>query len=233
MEYPQIASREEWLKARMAFQTQEDAAADVLAQLSDARQNLPMVEITGDYIFDTPDGPKSLIELFEGRNQLIVYHFMYGPDWDKGCPVCSFNMDNLGDLTHLRANDTNFVVISRAPLAKLEAWKERMGWTFPWVSSSHNTFNQDFFTTLSGSEDPVNYMYKTKAELDAIGDWYFTEGEQGATSVFVRDGDRVFQTFSSYFGKLDLNNGLVNYLDLTPRGRDNLEIHYHDSYPTE
>ncbi len=233
MELPRIASRDEWLAARMAFQAQEDEAADVLARLSEARHNLPMVEITTDYTFDTPDGPKSLLDLFDGRTQLIVYHFMYGPDWDAACPVCSFNVDNLGDLTHLRANDTNFVVISRAPLEKLQAWKERMGWTFPWVSAANTTFNQDFFTSLDGTQDPVNYMYKSKAELDQIGDWYFTNGEQGGTSVFVRDGDRVFQTFSSYFGKLDITNGLVNYLDLTPRGRDNMKLEYHDSYPAE
>ena len=231
MDLPKVGSRAEWLAARTAYQIKEDEAAGVIEELNEARRQLPMVPVRADYEFDTPNGRKSLLDLFEQRHQLIVYHFMFDPSWENGCKYCSFNVDNLGDLSHLRANDTSMVVISRAPLAKLEAFKARMGWKFPWVSSFGSDFNQDFYATLDGTADPINYLYKDKAIYDAEGDYYFTNGEQGGTTVFVRDGDKVFQTFSTYGSKFDQLNGLLNYLDLTPRGRDDFDFELHINYP--
>jgi predicted dithiol-disulfide oxidoreductase (DUF899 family) len=225
-----VTSREEWLAARKAYQIKEDRAADVITQLNESRRELPMVEVRTDYIFETPAGPKTLLDLFDGRKQLIVYHFMFAPEWDGGCKYCSFNVDNVGDIAHLHARETSYVIVSRAPLAKLEAHRARMGWTFPWVSSGGSKFNQDFFATLDGTVDPVNYMYKDREELDASGEYYFQNGDQGGTTVFLREGERVFQTFATFGSKFEQLNGLMNYLDLTPLGRQELDVQLHDSY---
>jgi predicted dithiol-disulfide oxidoreductase (DUF899 family) len=230
VEMPSISSREEWLAARMALRAREDAVAEQLERLNDERRRLPMVEITKPYLFTGPEGPVTLQDLFAGHRQLIVYHFMFDPTWDEGCRYCSFNMDNLGHLDHLLARDTSLVVISRAPLSKIAPFKARMGWTFPWVSSAGNDFNHDFHATLDGTVPAEQYVYKSADAVAADGEYLFTDGDQGGTTVFLRDGDRIFQTYAVFGGRLDVLNGLMNYLDLTPLGRQDVAIRHHDRY---
>jgi Uncharacterized protein conserved in bacteria len=205
-----------------------------------------MVEIDKEYVFEGPDGKASLLDLFEGRRQLIVYHFMFDPSWDEGCPSCSLLVDNIGHLAHLHARDTSLAVVSRAPLAKIEAFKARLGWSIPWCSSFVNDFNYDFHVTVDEAVAPVEYNYRDKAALEQAGETWFLEGEQPGVSVFLRDADRVFHTYSTYARGGDLLLGTYNYLDLTPLGRqEDWEepprcsdtsmmgwVRYHDSYDT-
>jgi predicted dithiol-disulfide oxidoreductase (DUF899 family) len=188
-------------------------------QLNTERRKLPTVKIHKDYIFDGPDGDVHLLHLFKGRRQLIVYHFMFDPSWDAGCPSCSFLVDNIGHLSHLYARVTSLVLVSRAPLAKIEAFKRRMGWMVPWYSSFGSDFNYDFHVTLDEAVAPVEYNYRDKAELVQKGEAYFTQGESHGLSVFLRDGDSMFHTYSTYARGTDLLAGTYNYLDLTPLGR--------------
>jgi predicted dithiol-disulfide oxidoreductase (DUF899 family) len=187
-EYPTVVSRAEWLAARKVLLTNEKALTRSRDAVNAARRRLPMVAIDRDYRFDGLDGVVRLIDLFEGRRQLIVYHFMFDPGWDEGCPSCSFLTDNIGHLSHLHARNTSLVLISRAPLAKILPFKRRMGWTVPWYSSFGSDFNYDF-------------------------------GESHGLSVFLRAGDRVFHTYSTYARGTDLLAGTYNYLDMTPWGR--------------
>jgi predicted dithiol-disulfide oxidoreductase (DUF899 family) len=217
--YPRVVSRAEWLAARKAFLIQEKALTRLRDQLNAERRRLPMVKIEKDYIFEGPDGNVPLLHLFKGRRQLIVYHFMFDPSWDAGCPSCSFLVDNIGHLAHLYARDTSLVLISRAPLAKIEPFKKRLGWTVPWYSSFGSDFNYDFHVTLDEAVAPVEYNYRDKAELVQKGETYFTQGESHGLSVFLRDGDSMFHTYSIYARGTDLLAGTYNYLDLTPLGR--------------
>jgi predicted dithiol-disulfide oxidoreductase (DUF899 family) len=191
-----------------------------------------MVEITKAYTFEGPNGPLSLRDLFEGRRQLIVYNFMFDPEWEEGCRYCSYLVDSVGTLAHLHARDTTFAVVSRAPLAKIERFKTRMGWTFPWVSSFSSDFNYDFHATLDEAVAPISYMYRDKATLEAEGMPYFTSGEQGVASVFLREGDRVFHTYSSFGFGNELLHVTDMYLDLTPLGRQFSDevLRHHDKY---
>src|SRR5262245_17546824 len=163
-----------------------------------------MVKIDKDYVFETPDGPKSLPELFDGRRQLIVRHFMFDPSWEDGCPSCSAAADELADglLAHLRARDTTCVTVSRAPLAKIEDYKRRRRWTFPWYSSHGSDFNYDFGVTIDETVAPAVYNYRSKEEHEAAGTGYYVEGEQPielpGVSIFLRAGDDVFHTYSNY-----------------------------------
>lgn len=216
---PQVASREEWLAARKQLLAREKELTHHRDAVNAERRRLPMVEIDKAYAFDGPDGTLRLVDLFDGRRQLIVYHFMFDPDWDEGCPNCSFLVDNIGHLAHLRARDTSLVLVSRAPLAKLAAFKARMGWTLPWYSSFGSDFNYDFHVSHDEAVAPVEYNYRDKAELLRKGEDYFTEGESHGVSVFLRDGERVFHTYSTYARGADLLVGTYNYLDLTPLGR--------------
>ncbi len=152
-----------------------------------------------------------LAELFEGRRQLIVYHFMFDPSWDAGCPSCSFLVDSIGNLAHLHARDTTLAAVSRAPMAAIERYRKRMGWTFPWYSSHGSDFNYDFHVTIDPAVTPPEYNFQV---FD--GDW---TGELPGTSVFLRDGEEVFHTYSSYARGGDVLLGTYNYLDLTPLGR--------------
>lgn len=227
MAHPEIVSREDWLTARKAFLAEEKALTRHKDRVNAARRRLPMVEVTEDYVFDTPDGTRRLLDLFEGRRQLIVYHFMLGPDpsppdavgkpWEDGCPGCSQVADNIGALEHLHARDTSFVMVSRARLSKIEAFKTRMGWIQPWVSSFGSRFNHDFHVTLDERIRPVEYNYKTKAEL-AAGGWTIA-GEEHGLSVFLRVGDRVFHTYSQYARATEDIVGTLSLLDLTAYGR--------------
>jgi predicted dithiol-disulfide oxidoreductase (DUF899 family) len=231
MTLPQIVSRDQWSAARKALLTQEEEAAAAWERLAEARRNLPMVEIDKRYEFDTTAGRKNLLDLFEGRRQLIVYHFMFDPEWDQGCKWCSWIADNIGHLSHLHARDTTLTLVSRAPLPKIEQYKARMEWSVPWASSFASDFNTDFYATLDGSADPEKYMFRDKETMDAKGMYYFTQGEQGGVSVFLRDGDRVFHTLSDFGFGIEALHGTLHYLDLTPLGRgSDATLRHHDRY---
>jgi len=202
-------------------------------ELSRQRRTLPWVEVTKAYAFDTPDGRKSFAELFAGKSQLIVYHFMFHPDWNAGCKSCSFWADNYnGAVDHLAARDTALIAISRAPLAKLEAFKKRMGWSFPWVSSVGDDFNHDFGVAFTRDE------IDSKAKLYNYGTRAFGGEDAPGISVFIRDGSgKIFHTYSCYSRGLDMLNGAYHLLDLTPKGRDEDALSYpmawvrlHDEY---
>jgi predicted dithiol-disulfide oxidoreductase (DUF899 family) len=184
------------------------------------RRRLPMVEVTADYVLTGAAGQVPLAELFEGRRQLVIYHFMFEPHWDEGCPSCSFLADNIGDLSHLHARNTTLALVSRAPYPKLAAFEERMGWTVPWYSSWGSDFNYDFHVSIDADKAPVEYNYRDQEQLEADNpDWKGWSGEQPGISAFLRDGDRVFHTYSSYARGGDLLIGTYNWLDLTALGR--------------
>jgi predicted dithiol-disulfide oxidoreductase (DUF899 family) len=230
MTMPSIGTREEWLAARRALQVHEDEATAALARVSEQRRRLPMVEIEASYRFEGPEGALTLLDLFDGRRTLIVYSFMFDPSWEEGCRYCSFNVDSIPHLAHFHARDVSLVLVSRAPMAKIAPFQARMGWAIPWVSSHGSDFNRDFYATLDGTADPAQYMYRDRADLDAAGEFYFTTGEQGDSHVFVRDGDRVFHTYTTYTLDGDLLSGIYARLDLTPFGREPDHIRHHDRY---
>jgi predicted dithiol-disulfide oxidoreductase (DUF899 family) len=216
---PQITIREQWLAARLALLAKEKELSRHQDEVNAARRALPMVEVTKEYAFDGPHGSAGLLDLFEGRGQLLVYHFMLGPE-DVGCRACSFTMDSVGHLEHLHARDTSFAAVSRAPLAKLEDYRERMGWSFPWYSSHGSDFNYDFHVTLDESVTPVEYNYKNLAELERMNPaWKGWSGEEHGASAFLRDGERVFHTYSTYGRGTETLMGTYRWLDLTARGR--------------
>ncbi|MDY7101423.1 MAG: DUF899 domain-containing protein [Actinomycetota bacterium] len=191
---PPVVTREEWDRARQRLLVQEKALTRFKDMVSAQRRRLPMVEITEPYTFDAEGGPATLLDLFDGRRQLIVQHFMFGTDWDEGCDGCSMMADHIGPLSHLHAKDTSFALVSRAPLAKLLAFRERMGWDLPWCSSGGTTFNDDFGATVDGEE------------VHAI-------------STFLRDGDRVFHTWSTFGRGEEPFMVVFDLLDLTALGR--------------
>jgi predicted dithiol-disulfide oxidoreductase (DUF899 family) len=232
MTLPQVVSRDEWLAARLKLLAQEKEAMRAQDVIAANRRELPMVRIDQEYTFEGPAGKARLGDLFEGRRQLLVYHFMFHPDWDEGCPSCSYAVDNVGRLEHLHASDTTFVLISRAPLAKIEKWQARMGWTIPWYSSAATTFNYDFHVTNDDSVAPVEYNYKDKATLEREGLAYAVNGDAQAMSVFVRDEESVFHTYSTYGRGAEVMLSTYHYLDLTPMGRQRYvnEFPYHDTY---
>lgn len=213
---PQIVSRDEWLAARKELLAREKELTRHGDEVNAERRRLPMVEIEKEYVFDGPDGERSLLDLFEGRGQLLVYHFMFDPRWDEGCPSCSFVMDNVGHLAHLHARDTSFAAVSRAPLAKLAAYRKRMGWDFPWYSSAGSEFTYDFHVTLDPEVAPVEYNFE-RQEGAPEGLEFPIEGH--GASAFLRDGDRVFHTYSSYARGVEPLVGTYAWLDLTARGR--------------
>ena len=164
--HPKIVSRDEWLTARKQLLAKEKELTSRLDAVNAERRRLPMVRLDKDYVFDRAGGKARLLDLFEGRRQLIVYHFMFDPGWDKGCPGCTSFVDALGDLSMLRARNTTFVLVSRAPLAKLEAYKALRGWNLPWVSSYGSPFNYVFHVTHDEPVAPLEYNYRDKAELE-------------------------------------------------------------------
>ena len=238
MNSPRIVSRDEWRAARRDFLVKEKEFTRARDALSAQRRALPMVRIEKDYVFEGTAGTLRLLDLFEDRRQLIVYHFMFDPSWDEGCPMCSFLTDNIPHLAHLReARDTSLVLVSRAPLAKITPFKQRMGWTFPWYSSFGSDFNYDFHVTLDEAVAPVEYNYRDDAELEQVGMDPLPSGEQPGLSVFLRDGGSIFHTYSTYARGVDLLDGTYNYLDLTPLGRQedgpgSHEFRHHDRYGT-
>ena len=209
-----IVSQDEWLAARRALLAREKEFTKARDQISAARRDLPWVKVEMPYLFDTASGKKSLADLFEGRSQLIVYHFMLGPGWKAGCPSCSFLADHFdGAAIHLAQRDVTLVVVSRAPLAEIQAYQKRMGWKFKWVSSFGNDFNHDFHVSF------------TKDEVAKGAEYNYSVGkipseELPGLSVFSRTDQGVFHTYSSYARGLDILVGAYNFLDFAPKGRD-------------
>lgn len=216
---PRVVSREEWTAARRALLAREKEATRARDALNAERRLLPMVEVEKEYLFQGPEGETTLAGLFGGRRQLIVYHFMFDPAWDEGCTGCSLLADHVGPLAHLHARDTALVFVSRAPLERIRPFQARMGWSVPWYSSFGSGFNYDFHATTDEEVAPVEYNYQDRAALERRGATYNLRGEQHGVSVFLRDGDRVFHTYSSYARGLDPMLASYLWLDLTPFGR--------------
>jgi len=231
---PQVVSAEEWREARVKLRDREIELLQARDAVAEARRSLPAVLIDKDYVFDGPNGQARLVDLFEGRRQLIIYHFMFGPGWGAGCKHCSFIVDNIGHPAHLHSRDTTIALISRAPREEIAPFQQRMGWILPWYSSNGSSFNYDFHTTLDESVTPVEYDFRDKETLERDGEPFYTEGEQGGISVFLRDGDDVLHTYSVYGDKMEFLNGTLNYLDLTPLGRQDAPgrpwLRHHDRY---
>ena len=223
MTLPRIASRDEWLAARTALLAEEKELTRQRDALNAKRRELPMVEIDKDYSLQGPQGTVGLADLFEGRRQLVIYHFMYDPEWDEGCSSCSAGTDELspGFFEHLHTRDTSYAMVSRAPLAKLEAWKTKKGWDVPWYSSYGSDFNYDFGVTLDESVAPIVYNFRTRAEWKARGEDWFEEQpiEMPGRSCFLQVDRRVFHTYSQYARGLESTGGSYYFLDLTALGR--------------
>jgi predicted dithiol-disulfide oxidoreductase (DUF899 family) len=221
MSLPDVVSRDEWLAARKELLAKEKEATRARDALNAERRRLPMVEIEKDYVFEGPNGKAGLLDMFEGRRQLIIRHFMFDPSWEDGCPSCSAGADEISDglLEHLHTRDTSLAVVSRAPLEKIEDYKARRGWTFPWYSSYGSDFNYDFHVTMDESVAPAEYNYRSKAEYEKAGMAEFMEGEQPGQSCFLREGDTVFHTYSNYARGAEMTGGSYYYLDLTALGR--------------
>lgn len=223
---PQVVSRSEWLNARRQLWLHEKAFTHQRDALSAARRALPWVQVTADYRFETDQGSRSLGELFEGRSQLLVYHFMFGPGWSEGCPGCSFLADHFDGVNlHLQAKDVRLVAVSRAPVAEFQGFKRRMGWRFDWVSSQGSTFNSDF--GVAPGDGQYNYEPYTGDETELPG-----------LSVFYQDAEGVvFHTYSSFARGLDILVGTYNFLDLLPKGREEEGtmdwVRHHDRYEGE
>ncbi|HEY2702378.1 MAG TPA: DUF899 domain-containing protein [Candidatus Dormibacteraeota bacterium] len=224
MTLPEVVTRDEWLVARRELLAREKELTRARDALNADRRRLPMVRIDKDYVFDGPEGQASLLDLFDGRRQLIVRHFMFSPSWEDGCQSCSAGADEIspGLLQHLHARDTTMVVVARAPLARIEAYRARRGWTFPWYSSYGSDFNYDFHVTLDESVAPIEYNYKTLVELQQAsppGHVIEQPMEGPGQSCFLRDRDAVFHTYSTYARGTEMVGGSYYYLDQTALGR--------------
>jgi predicted dithiol-disulfide oxidoreductase (DUF899 family) len=223
MNLPEVVSRDEWLVARRALLAEEKAFTKQRDALNTRRRELPMVRIDKPYIFTGPSGPRSLLDLFEGRSQLVIYHFMFQPEWDAGWPNCTGFVDEIGNLSALHGLNTTFALVSRAPYEKLAAYRAARGWDYPWYSSSETDFNYDFHVTLDESVLPFEYNYRSKAEWDSLPNNGHTQQEQPfdlhGLSCFLRDGDDVHHTYSTYGRGPDAMTFTVTALDLTALGR--------------
>jgi predicted dithiol-disulfide oxidoreductase (DUF899 family) len=225
MTLPRIASREEWKSARVALLEKEKEFTRRRDALNIERRELPMVEIEKDYVFAGPFGEARLIDMFDGRKQLIIYHFMFHPEWDEGCPSCTAGTDEINDglIDHLHTRDTSYAMVSRAPLAKLEAWKNKRGWDLPWYSSGDSDFNYDFGVTVDASRGFDEYNFRTLDEYAAIGQESMKTSEQPydmpGRSCFLNVDGRVFHTYSVYARGLEATGGSYYFLDLTALGR--------------
>jgi predicted dithiol-disulfide oxidoreductase (DUF899 family) len=233
LEQHRVVTHQEWLAARTVLLAKEKEFTRLRDELNRQRRNLPWEKVEKNYLFDGPSGEESLADLFGSKSQLIVYHFMFAPDWDEGCPSCSFWADNFNGIgVHLNQRDASFVAISRAPLAKIQAFKKRMGWGFKWVSSAKTDFNYDLGASFREEElkrGPVVYNY---AKTD------MKHADREGMSVFYKNAKGgLFHTYSSYARGIDFLNTAYNYLDLAPKGRDEdaLEftqawVRHHDRY---
>ena len=227
------ASREEWLSLRKELLRKEKELTRLRDRLNTERRELPWVRVAKDYVFEGPHGNETLKDLFAGRSQLVIYHFMFGPDWNEGCPSCSFTCDHIdGGLPHLAARDVTMVMVSRAPLARIEAFKKRLGWKFTWVSSNGSDFNRDFHVSFTKDEvarGKVNYNYTMQE---------FPSEEAPGVSVFFKDeGGDVFHTYSTYGRGVESLVTTYMILDMVPKGRDEERLRFtmewvrhHDRY---
>ena len=229
---PTIASPEEWLAARREFLREEKELTRLRDKLAAHRRELPWVKVDKAYTFESPGGPVSLADLFEGRSQLVVYHFMFGPGWEEGCKSCSYVSDHLAaTVVHLKARDVAFAAISHAPLAEFAPFKQRMGWTFNWVSSDGSDFNYDYHVSFTAEEMAKGKVYYNYELME------FPMEEAPGLSVFAKDanGD-IYHTYSTYGRGLDPLIGTYTVLDLVPKGRDENPdapmswVRYHDRY---
>jgi len=229
----EVVSSKEWIASRKELLRKEKEFTKLRDELSRQRRELPWERVEKRYVFDAPSGKQTLEELFDGRSQLIVYHFMFGPGWKEGCPYCSFLADHVdGALVHLAQRDVTLLMVSRAPLAEIEAFKKRMGWRFKWVSSFGSDFNRDYHVSFTPEEMAKGKVYYNYAISE------FPREEATGTSVFYKDnaGD-IFHTYSTYARGGDIFLGAYNFLDITPKGRDEdgLDftmswVRYHDQY---
>jgi predicted dithiol-disulfide oxidoreductase (DUF899 family) len=228
-----IVSRDEWIEARKQHLAKEKEFTRLRDQLSAQRRDLPWVRVDKGYVFEGPNGKESLSELFAGKSQLVIQHFMFGPDWEEGCKSCSFWADNYnGIVVHLTQRDVAFVAVSQAPLSRIEAFRKRMGWSFKWVSSFGTDFNHDYHVSFTPDELAKGEVYYNFAQRKT------SMTELAGTSVFCRDeSGTVFHTYSCYERGLDMMNAAYHYLDLVPKGRDETGLPYtqawvrhHDNY---
>ena len=228
-----VVTQKDWLSARKRLLVKEKRFSKARDQLNRERRALPWVKVEKEYLFDSPEGKVRLAELFDRKSQLVVYHFMFGPDWDEGCPHCSFWADHYDGVNHhLGQRDTTLVVVSRAPLRKIQAFKKRMGWRFRWVSSNQTDFNFDFYVSFTPQQIRTGKLFYNYENLEMDMD------EREGVSAFYRDSrGQVYHTYSSYARGIDLLNTTYNFLDLTAKGRDENPEHsqdwvrYHDRYP--
>jgi predicted dithiol-disulfide oxidoreductase (DUF899 family) len=216
---PKIASHDEWLIARKILLAREKEVTKQRDRVSAERRRLPMVKIEKAYMFDGPDGTTSLRDIFDGQRQLIVYHFMFDPEWDCGCPGCTGFANAIGDLSMLGERNTTFVLISRAPFEKLERYKAERGWSIPWYSSFVSDFNYDFHVTHHENRGPIEYNYQDKAALELRRGVGEVKGEDHGLSVFFRVDDDVFHTYSAYARGVENLTDSYSLLDVTPYGR--------------
>lgn len=229
-----IVSENEWLAARKALLEHEKDLTRLQEKVARERRALPWVKVEKDYVFDTPEGRRTLSDLFDGRSQLIVYHFMFSPEWEAGCVGCSFLSDHIdGANQHLKHHDVTYVAVSRAPLEKLLAYRKRMGWRFPWVSSQGSDFNYDYHVSFTDAERAKGEAFYN-FETSKIGDMSDLHG----TSVFFKDKDgAIYHTYSAYARGDERSLGTYMWLDITPKGRDEGEggnltnwVKRHDEY---
>jgi predicted dithiol-disulfide oxidoreductase (DUF899 family) len=228
-----VVSGDQWIEARKQLLIKEKEFTRLRDQLSQERRDLPCERVEKNYVFDGPDGKQTLSDLFAGKSQLIVYHFMFDPSWEAGCRSCSFWADNFNGIDiHLKHRDVSFLAISRAPLPKLEAYRRRMGWGFKWVSSFGSDFNYDFGVSFTPEQMAAGMAYWNYANQKPF------EAETVGISVFCRDQAQIFHTYSCYQRGVDMLNGTYHYLDLTPKGRDEADqkpyaqawVRRHDEY---
>jgi predicted dithiol-disulfide oxidoreductase (DUF899 family) len=218
--HPPVVSSSDWLIQRKALLAEEKELTKQHDRVNAQRRRLPMVKLDKEYVFDGPEGHVHLLDLFEARHQLIVYHFMFDPAWEKGCMGCTGLVNALGDLSLLNKRDTTIVLISRAPLTKLEPYKAAQGWNWPWFSSLNSDFNYDFHVTHDKSVAPIEYNYCSQAELESRpGGSYVMAGESHGMSVFFRLDDQVFHTYSTYGRGVEGLTNSYSLLDITPYGR--------------
>jgi predicted dithiol-disulfide oxidoreductase (DUF899 family) len=223
MDRPRTVTRDEWLEARRELLAREKELYRELDRLNADRRRLPMVRVDKDYRFTGPDGEVALVDLFEGRRQLVLQHFMFDPSWDEGCGSCTAMADDLseGARAHLASRDTAFAAVSRAPYPKLDAYRRERGWTFPWYSSHGSDFNFDFHVSLDPAVAPAVYNFRDPDELVAAGQAWLTEyvGEQPGVSAFLREGDEVFHTYAAYGRGVEVMMHAYRLLDITALGR--------------
>src|SRR5262245_36996014 len=210
MQQHKVVSPEQWIEARQKLLAKEKDFTRLRDQLSEERRDLPWVRVAKRYVFDGPDGRETLADLFAGSSQLVVYHFMFAPDWEAGCKSCSFWADNFErNVVHLKHRDVTLIAVPRAPWPKLEAFRKRMGWTFKWVSSAGDDFNFDYHVSFAPETGDATYNYAPKT---------FAATELPGISVFYREADvSIFHTYSCYARGIELTNAAYNYLDLVPK----------------